>query len=332
MLVVYNSRMKKRHHFVPQFYLDRFTSQNQHREEIWTYDMETGRVRHSIVKETAFEKHLYSISLPNGERITDLEDLIGEIEDKAAPLFEKLICGENIIGQERSDLSSFFALLYVRTNSFRRQFAESVINFFQQKNYQAASDDEAFANAMRKYEKYAGPLTDEYKKSLREGWLNPGEFNLSVAKGWTLQAIGKHDKLVPIIYKMNWSIISAPENHYFITSDNPLVNAVKGGKYQQFYSGYFANPHTQVTLPLSPKKCWVGHWGNALSKIGEIGSCEVKFANRMRAIYAERFLFTDRYDSGIEALSVKYKNTKPQLTNSDNANTNIFSPVSLRRK
>ena len=78
---------KKRHHQIPQFYLRRFTSPET--AEIWTYDKQTGDVRPSLVKNTAYEGHLYSLTLDDGERFTEIEELLARLEDKAAPLLEK---------------------------------------------------------------------------------------------------------------------------------------------------------------------------------------------------------------------------------------------------
>jgi Protein of unknown function (DUF4238) len=49
-----DSPMKKRQHFVPQFYLRQFASLGP-REEIWTYDAKMGTVRSSTVASTGFE-------------------------------------------------------------------------------------------------------------------------------------------------------------------------------------------------------------------------------------------------------------------------------------
>lgn len=73
--------MKKKHHSVPQTYLKRFACPES-KEDIWTYDMmkeEKQNARKSLIKETAFEKHFYSVTLSNGERLAEMEDLIERI-------------------------------------------------------------------------------------------------------------------------------------------------------------------------------------------------------------------------------------------------------------
>ena len=71
--------MKKKHHFVPRFYLRKFANLEPE-EQLWTYDMEKGLARCSPVDNTGFEKYLYSAKLLDGRRLDDLEDFIANVE------------------------------------------------------------------------------------------------------------------------------------------------------------------------------------------------------------------------------------------------------------
>lgn len=84
--------MKKCHHFIPQFYLKKFALQEPN-ETIWTYDTQEKAVCASTVENTVYEKYLYSVMSEDGKRRDDIEDIIAGIEDKAAPLLEKLVHG-----------------------------------------------------------------------------------------------------------------------------------------------------------------------------------------------------------------------------------------------
>ena len=70
--------------------------------------METGDTRRITVDNTAFEKYLYSVTLEDGKRLDDLENLIADIEGKAAPVLEKSIKQHAIDGRGGGvgDLSS----------------------------------------------------------------------------------------------------------------------------------------------------------------------------------------------------------------------------------
>ena len=302
--------MKKRHHFLPQFYLRRFASSGA-RGRIWTYDSLFGTVRASGVKNTAYETHLYSVPREDGTRTDEFEDALADIEGRAAPVLDKLLRNESVQGQERADLSSLFALMVVRTDSFRRQYAEVSLGMTQLLLSTTAAHDVAFNSLINKLEEEFGDVSGHHKKKLREGMLDPDRFGFVVNKAWTLNALRVHDALAPVFYRMNWTILNAKSPHYFVTGDNPVVKLLPDRFSKSFYGGGYADKRIEVTLPLSPERCLVTHWNNELPSESDITPAAVKDLNRVRAMHAERFLFADRQDFGIRRLTEKYKGFKP---------------------
>ena len=61
--------------------------------------MESGKVWSAIPEETGKETHLYSVTLDDGQRVTELEEFIAGVEGKAAAPFAKLLAGEDVVGQ-----------------------------------------------------------------------------------------------------------------------------------------------------------------------------------------------------------------------------------------
>jgi hypothetical protein len=321
--------MKKRQHFIPQFYLRRFATYKP-KEEIWTYDIENGLTRGSTINNTAFEKYLYSVTLEDGKRLDDLENLISVIEGKAAPVLEKLINGEKVDDHERADFASFIAIMHVRTDAFRHQFAQTMVAGLQVVNYATAIHDEAFKNSMEKYQREKGPLSTEEIESLRKGMLNPQNFVVSVDKEWTLQALSFHDGLAPILYEMHWSTLIAGAPRYFITSDNPVIFEVPNQHRHHFYGGGLTHKKVELTFPLSSHTCLLATWNKTLPTRLEVNAETTKTLNRYRAIYARRFLFGPRRDTGIEKLGAKFKNVTPGMKISG-FGPDGYSPVKLRR-
>jgi hypothetical protein len=198
--------------------------------------------------------------------------------------------------------------------------------------YASALREDTFKAVVENYRRDIGPLTDDEARALREGMLNPSKFNVSVDKEWTLQALSFHDDLAPIFFKMNWTVMRAQAPRYFITSDNPVVfrvpvqhrDPVLGG-------GGLMDPKVQLTFPLSADRCLLATWEERAPKEITLDADRVKFTNKMRAVYARRFLFGPIRDAGVEALGVKYKDRRPSLKISGFGPAD-YSPVSLRRK
>lgn len=322
--------MKKRHHFVPQFYLRRFMTSTP-QELIWTYDLEKDDVRGSAVSATAFERYLYSVELPSGERLDDLENFIATVEGKAAPLFEKIIHGDNVEGQERADIASFLALMYVRTDAFRRHYAEAAMGMMQLQFWATAQHDGAFRTMVRKYEAACGPLSPEQREALRDGMLNPQKFIMSVDKGWTLRALMFLDKLAPILFDMRWMLLRVGSPHFLITSDNPIVMMLpERHRDPMFGGGGFLHKNIEVTLPLSPHHCLMLHWSRDLPSVSLLPLEAVRGMNRQWAAHAERFLFSHVRDERIRRLGAKYKDFKTGFR--IGGGPEEYSPVELRRR
>lgn len=302
---------KKRHHQVPQLYLQRFASPAT--GQVWNYDKKAGKAWPRSIEDTAFERHLYSVTMEDGQRNTDLEDAIGRIEDLGAPLLERVICGEDLLCEERDAFASFVALMFVRTNAFRRLYAEIHGNMKMARDYLIASDDALFESKMEQFQADCGQLTEERKRKLRSTMLDPSDYVFHIDREFTLKALEYHDQLMPILSSMEWSILDTPKGDWhFITSDNPVVQWVPPQYRLPFIGrGGFMHKHAEVLFPLSPSQCWVGHWLTEMPKRFVTTGAWVKQANRIIAGSAERFLYSHIDSSGILKLAKKYAERQP---------------------
>lgn len=318
---------KKKHHEIPRFYLKEFATPKD--EILWVYDMKEGTVRASRVGDTAFQKHLYSVTLEDGSRLTEIEDLLSKIESDAAPVLRRFMAGEKIRGQDRAKLASFFSIMFVRTDAFRQQFAEAMVKMNQVTMNFTGRHDRAFKSFIEGYVAKNGPLSSTEQEKFREAMLSDqSKLAVTVDKDWTLLSLGAHDKIVEVIYDMEWSLIFAHDAQCFITSDNPVVREVFSRNRHPFYGGGFTDPNIEVSFPLSPKLCWLGHWNKEMPKIGPISKQATKETNSLRAMYARRFLYSNERDGGISRLAAKYSTISPGIHVGYQMN---FSKVSLQR-
>ena len=301
---------KKRHHQVPQFVLEKFASPTI--GKVWTYDKQADQAWPTSVEDTACERHLYSVTTEDGQHCTAIEDAIEKIETAAAPIYERILYGEMPMGEDRHSFSSFVAIMHVRTNAFRRLYAEIQGNLKLARDYMIASDDALFNSTMARFEADCGARTDAEKQRLRAVMLDSSDVILAYQREYTLKALGFHDDLTPLIASMEWMLMEAPTaGPEFITSDNPVVPWVA----PQFLhphrgSGGWKHRHVQVTFPLSPKLCWLGHWIKGMPTRWQASAEEVKQANRVRAAESERFLYSHVLRDGLRRLAEKYANSQ----------------------
>lgn len=304
--------MGKRQHVVPQLHLRRFVGTDP-KDHIWSYDKQTGAVRSSLVDNTAFETHLYSVTRNDGTRDTRIENMLARMESNAGPKLDKFIRGAHLSGHERAEVASFFALTYVRTNAFRRTFAQVKAARWQSKLYAIAQDQELFDRTMSDYVKGSGPVTEEFRERVRQAMIDPAcKFKFEVNRETTLDAIGMHDQIVEVIYDMSWMLLRVPDGSYLITSDNPAVVSLHR-THGTAIGGRLTDPRTRITVPLSPCLCWIGHWDKYALATGHLPPETVSILNRERARAAERFLFAHKRDDTIAELAASHKDSKVAL-------------------
>jgi hypothetical protein len=315
---------KNRHHQIPRFYLKGFAH-----ELVWTYDTERGTARSSSVDATAFEKHLYSFTL-EGKRHTELEDVIAEIESRAADPLMKLLKAEPLSDEDRAHFASFMGIMVVRTDAWREQMAQARVHLAQLKIYATAAHEGAFQTFLKKFQQERGPVTTDQAEIIRGAMLRPNDFIVTVNKEGTLgDAFGAYDKLVEIFFDMHWSILEAKEPAYFITSDNPVIWKVPRAYQHPILDGGLMHEKVELTMPLTSERCLLATWDKSLPSRTKLDAALVKAFNRDRAIHARRFLFGPIMDTGIQRLAAKYKGVRPGMKLQGPVE---FSPVELRRR
>lgn len=314
----------KQQHVVPRFYLERFADADG---KVWTYDKGRDKPWSALPENTGTQQWRYSVTLDDGTRLHDVEHHLNDVETKAAGLYDKLLSGEPLVGQERADMASFFAFMFARTEAIRRQFAQSQMALTQARLHAIASADRAFERLLSDFEREEGELGEETRRLVREGMLKPEDYVISVDREWTLRALEIHDRLAPVLFRMRWTIMHADGGEFFVTSDNPLVRLIPGGG--AMTDGGCFNDRAQVTMPLTPKACWLATWNRDAKRSFRLPRKPVRMTNVMIAADAEKQVYADRLDGGISNLVRKYRDGRPSLK----LHGAQFqpSPVSLRR-
>ena len=284
---------------------------------VWTYDAQTGQVRHAIPEETAVETHFYSVETDGGTMDTRIEAKLSEIESNAAPAYEMLLQG-TVPGetQERMDFAVFLALMYLRTPAMRRMNAEMISRHMQIMCYAYGTDERAFDAMLRRFEEGTGraPLTAEQKERLRQDFIDPTSYVLEVSKERTLGALGASDELTPILFQMKWSIVM-PCHGFFITTDNPLVREVDPKTRHPIYGDHgFLNKTAEVIFPLSPQRLLLLSWEKDAREIGAFERDHVEHINRYLAAHSDRYLYAHIHHKRLQQLAAEFKNSRPQMT------------------
>ena len=292
----------KRQHIVPRFYLSRFCNG---KGMVWTYS--AGKEPMALKPEdTAIETNFYSPIDKDGERFDDAENVLAKIEAAAAPLWEEMIAGRVMKGKAREDFSLFLAAQFLRSPAAigaGAQMAALWVNHYVKMH---------FAHA---------PGTDDTKSTedgdFREIVRDPSKYKINVLREVGLPMLGGIEKLADVFLNMKW-IVGRSKDHHLITSDSPVTRTSDPRTHHPSYGDAgFVNGTVRVELPLSADRMLQLSWGTGeRERIVEIPKRMAREMNGVRAVHAERFLYANQRDSGIQKLCDKWlgRERKPTVT------------------
>ena len=301
----------ERHHKVPKHYLDNFAKFNE-KSLIYTYDKKSpSNVIGASTKKTANQKDFYAFIDKEGKISNKFEELICISEDKGIPVLNKIINAGNlsiITEQEKADLSTYIAMMIVRTESFRRRAAEVVTSHHLLMCREKAKDPEEFRIWMESYEKkIRDKMSDDVLEQVRQSFITPEEIKIGFGLEWTLRGLGAHDDFLPVIYEMNWSLLVSSDDTFFLTSDNPVH--VGGGLDTRFGSDSLSF----FMFPLSPKYMLWGHFGSHDEKIF-ISEKSMPEINNNIVTNVDRYIYSHSKKDDIKELVERFKDIRPTHT------------------
>jgi hypothetical protein len=107
----------KRHHYLPEFYLESFSRDRF----LWVYDRTLKKYRKQTPKNTTIRTHYYAIDDGSAARNTEIEQILSKVEGATKPVISKLENIEPLTGDDRYTLAVFVSLLIVRVPDFEEE-------------------------------------------------------------------------------------------------------------------------------------------------------------------------------------------------------------------
>ncbi|MCW6111617.1 DUF4238 domain-containing protein [Clostridium sporogenes] len=218
---------KNKQHYIPRFYLGLFTDSKtpiNQKPYVWILDRKKCSIKNRAPRNIAFKNGFNNIIDENGKISKIIEDEFGKIETKASTIIKKLINIKCINKSEQLELCKFIYTMRLRTPYFKDTFKEII----KTREYRS------------QFDKYMGDVD-----------ISPELAMDSVIRTCNLTS--------HYLLKMNWSLLIAPNEGYFITSDNPVVVLDPEAPKLRF-CGFTNSEETKIIFPLSPKVCLYGAW------------------------------------------------------------------------
>jgi len=286
--------LRKRHHLIPKFYLERFTaerSQPTSRAVLWQYDRERDNPVIVQPNDATVRTHFYTITDRVGNRTDEFEKLLQKLEDESAPVIRRILSKEGKPqGKDAEVFAAFVASTFLRTAYFRERLNTCVETFLNDWIKDFASDENEFNAKYLAYESERQGKLDIPASELRQQMLT-GKHQISANKSLSFWMFTSHvEKLAGLILQMRWAFLSSTTAQEFLTSDNPVVVLNPNHPVTPWHAG-LAQKDAEVTLPLSSRMSFIATWSGPVGFL--LGpSSSVRNINKRTACAALRFVFS----------------------------------------
>ena len=282
----------KRHHYVPQFYLNYFADEQS---MIWVYDRKTKEYRHQTVKDTAVQNNYYRVRLKGGEQSSELESFFSQLEGLASVAINKLERGASLTEEEKGNIALFVSFQMTRVPYFEKRINEGdekLMKRMTEMKFHSVEASQAWLKKLKENGKDGG-----HKVTAEEMYefVQKGEYNIKFPREASIRTMLKLAyNIAGKFIQMDWLILRVSKDGAFITSDNPYT-LFPHPEYNpnSFWDGAVGilTPGAKKALPLSPNTSlfMCDHGGRFAETIAPRNN--VRKINIFYAQTSDRFIF-----------------------------------------
>lgn len=213
----------RRHHLVPEFYLNRFANE---RGQVQVFDRFERKSFVTSTKNVAVEVGFYDSINPDGSTNPIAEETLSLIESGCATIIKR-ICRPSLADSRPSDdewhdLALYVAVQFSRTADYRRTILADADLMFRMEvdlNFHALGR-ERFKEWITK--KLVHVPTDEEMRGFLELGSQIANLKITPPRNYFMEAIFRHAvDFAPLFFVRPWTLIRSKKKS-FITSDRPV--------------------------------------------------------------------------------------------------------------
>jgi hypothetical protein len=208
----------KRHHVVPRMYIERWADENG---RVHVADLAQRKSYLASIGDVPVLNEFYTLEAEDGSKSDAFENVLSDVEGKAASVFQALEEGHWPLDRERREvMANFVALQIARLPSLRQVMDDGLTQIHRKMAAMTLASDTAFDQMI---DGAFGPGTSDADRARTRAALEEDfEVRLTGA-GFAdamLEVIGG---VLQPIYDMKWTLVTAKESE-FITSDKPVFH------------------------------------------------------------------------------------------------------------
>lgn len=281
----------KRNHYVAKWYLKGFaTSANE--ERIRVYDRRRGEcfITNTINAAVETDFNLLEGGLPPNA----LEHFFAKVEAQAKLISSRLVGELSLTNAEREQFAFFLALALTRVPYFRRS-AENMQKLIEELATDPATFELAVGNRISNL-----PLSIE---ELRQYQLSEA-YGAHRRQNTKLLTVPQAWWCAPIIVRMSWTVLRAPQSEAFVTSDNPFIyldSSAALGHYHDKKAGVgLLQPGVKAYFPLDKNTSLQLAWDAWTIKYEQANQQRVQAINKEIIGAATRFVYASAHSAELQ--------------------------------
>jgi hypothetical protein len=289
-----------KHHYLPQFYLRKFTSRGQ-RNLLWDYDKDAGTVVASTPKKSAGETGYHSFESTSGTDNDTIEQRIKQdFEDPMVPVYEKIRHRQILDEREWRAFHLFAASIMVRVPNYIANTQATMTTMYRRMFDIAKMHDPEFrARCVADGVPIEALEAASVKTATRSAALT-----MSLAT-----VLGPAE----MFCQMQWRFLHSPVDMPFVTSDNPVFYCDPEHKPGFFQGVGLANKTIEVTFPLTRTICALGTWQESKQVHQDVGIEVVDLINPRTVGASLRFAYgSEKSDRLLDLVRVT-KGSSPKI-------------------
>lgn len=286
-------RMRRRHHYVPRFHLNRFADDGR----IFVFDRQSGTTRRASVRDVALQKNLYRIDVPDMAPDA-LEIALSDIESAASRVLRD-VEGKQQMPASADDLRTllyYVAMQAVRIPQQRNNVDATLQDLFRMMSMQVAAH--RYDEIREEIARTDPGHVDLPKEDLVRFIADPDSVDIKVAPELELMLMkDMADGVYEILLQRRWNVavITPNKSNRFVTSDSPVLLYFYRKPPPGWSPGFGLN-HTVVFFAVSPT---VAIWSDTDSRIEDtiyMKNHMIRHMNWLTVMHCDRFVFSGRED------------------------------------
>ncbi|HEX8817536.1 MAG TPA: DUF4238 domain-containing protein [Terriglobales bacterium] len=242
----------KAQHYVPKFYLKGFTDKSG---VLWVCEKHKP-IRSSKPKEEANRPDYYTHV--SGEKRNEMaEDILKELESRAAPIIRKLANPQYLLTPENAaQVIMFVAFQFARVPSWREHLDRMASDLMMNHLRKEAGDKEKFYQTCAEIENSNGKKLGLDFEELRQDVIQK-RFDIQQSTAFNLGSmVTSAAGIAKELATWGYEGLYAPEGSFFVTSDSPVYTVQPDGNGMASIGMGFGWQNVEVYCPLNKRMCF----------------------------------------------------------------------------